>query len=175
MDPHLGRLARGLLLLLPLAFAGCSHDYQFTQQPSVGRMASHALTGKRIALDLSRTPDVLDTSANGHSFHVHGIRGHVTAVVTGLFGADMVVKDPAAADDVLALDLDLRIGSAFLGTEATAAATWRIRDRSGQEIATGSSSSSSAFPTMANGGRNCEIAALQAMSQALDAAMAKVR
>lgn len=166
-----------LLVVMALALTSCGlleHQHQFDPDPTIGTLTEHRLKGKVIAFDLSETPEALHESANGHTFTITGIRHHADQVVRKLFGNEQIVEKAEEADVVLALDLDLELSAALMGTEATCVATWTIRDNEGAVLARSSKEEESAYPVMANGGNNCELAALLAMSGALDGAMAQL-
>jgi hypothetical protein len=169
----MSRLALVLVAASLAALAGCSHSHQFTQDPSIGRLGEHPLAGKQVFLDLEGVPEEYRTSANGHSFNVSGIRSSVRTILTKMFGDDQIAKS-LPGDARLDVDLSFDMGGTLFGVSATCQATCTIRDGDGNELATGTGTGEGSAGTMGNGGRNCEIAMLQAMPQALDAAFAKL-
>lgn len=160
------------LAVVALAAIGCSHTHRFNQDPPITAMQAHPLAGQVLAIDVSGVPESYRGSAQGHSFNVLGIRSHSMEVVRRAFANETLVADPAQAHAVIRLALQLELSGAFGGTSCNATATCEIT-RSGRTVVEEVTRTSS-IPVMANGGRNCEIATLQAMSEALDLAMSKL-
>jgi len=177
MGTRSARWASGAAVaVLGLASASCGalhHEYMFTPRPDVKAAPGHNLEGKKVHMDLSGTPDSFRQSANGHSFHVFGIREHVKNCLTGVLVGAEWVADAAGAERVLAVTVEIRLSGAFAGTEADATVTCRIRDAGGKDLSEGTGKGNSSFPVMSNGGRNCEIACLLALGDALGAAASK--
>lgn len=156
-----------------LALSACSHTYQFKAdekvQPSSARTK---LAGRTLALDFSGVPQNYVTKANGHSFAINDVRGSNERFVRKVFANERITEDRGSADYVLKLTLDLNLGAAIGGTRCDVRARWDIL-QGGKVAGTSTVSDSSAFPAMANGGRNCELASLRAVSKGLDEAMAR--
>ena len=167
------RLTRTLAVATLAVSAGCSHGYQFTPDPDIDRIAEHALADRRLYLDLEGVPEQYRASANGHSFEVTGIRASVRTILTRMFGDDRITAS-LPGDAQVDLDMSFDMSGTMFGVAATCRATCTIRDGDGNELATGTGKGEGWAGTMANGGRNCEIAMLQAMPRALDAAFAKL-
>jgi hypothetical protein len=159
---------------IALLITGCSHTHQFNPSPDIGTLEQSPLTGKRLFLDLTQTPEVHEDKASGHRFRIIGIREHTEHVTWSLFRNETFVENPAEADVVLSPSLRFEISTALLGAKCVCTASWDIKDATGKVIATGSASQETSFPAIANGGRNCEISALQAVSAALDNAFANL-
>ena len=156
-----------------LAITACSHTHEFDPQPPVSSLPSSPLQGRIIYLDVSRIPETYETSVDGSSFSILGVRTHGRAVVKRLFANERFTSDPSQSDVTLRGELKLDLGPTFGGTTCKAHARWTIVDDEGEAVGEGDGSSS--IGTMANGGNNCEIASLLAHSAALDAAMDKLK
>lgn len=161
----------GILFLLFLA--GCSHTHQFDQNPNIGTMERTKLSGKTLAADLSGVPEEYHDRANGHKFNITGIRSNADIVVHKWFAKEQWVNDPAKAEYLLKLKVELQLGSAFMGTHCTANAQWDIV-RQNKIVSTGKGSDDASIPTVQAGGSNCEIAYLKAISTAMDDALGKM-
>ncbi len=166
-------LRRAVLGLAILGLAACSHTHQFAPDPNVSEIPQHKLKGRSLALDLSAVPETYSTSANGHNFQITGIRAQSDRIVRKMFASERWVQNPAQADYVLKLTLNMNLGAAMGGTRCDANARWDILQK-GRVAASGTASDRASFPVIANGGRNCEIASINAVSRALDAAMAGI-
>jgi hypothetical protein len=165
---------RAAVLAVSMTTVSCGmlhHEYQFTQNPQPGQAKGHKLEGTKVFVDLTRTPDSFEQSTNGHSFHVFGIHQNVKATITGVLVGVQWVADEKEADAVIAVDSNIELSSTFTGTSATARVTCRILDKSGKVLTEKSTSQTSEFPVMSNGGRNCEIAELNALAGALGEAV----
>ncbi len=161
-----------VLLSLLLGIAACSHTHEFNPRPPVSALSSSPLHGRVLYLDVSRIPESYETSVEGSSFTILGVRTHGRSVVQRLFANERFTADPSQSDVTLRGELRLELGSTFGGTTCKAHARWTIVDDEGEAVGDGDGSSS--IGVMANGGNNCEIASLLAHSAALDAAMAKL-
>jgi hypothetical protein len=157
---------------LLLAAVGCSHTYRFQHVAATKPVQVPKLTGKSLALDLTGVPPTYEADASGHHFTIVDLRAQTEDMARRLFANERVVNDAATADVVLKLVLTLQMGSTFTGASCTAAARWELaaKDRKVSADAT----SSSAIGAIANGGRNCEIATVNAVAAALDASVEKL-
>jgi hypothetical protein len=147
----------------------------FNTNPDVGALSVHPLSGKKLAFDLEQVPEEYFQKANGHKFNITGIRDSAEQICRDLFENNTIVDDPSEADVVLALNLDLSLTGAFLGTSCSSTANWEIKKANGEILADGQATSTSKIPTMPAGGGNCEITFLKAMPEALDNALNKLR
>lgn len=159
--------------LVLLAAIGCSHTHRFNPNPKIGTLQEHKLSGHTLAVDLSGVPETYKDRASGHKYQMTGIRANVHSVVRKLFAKERWVEDPARADYLLKLKLDLRIGAALMGTRCETKAQAEIVRRD-QVVSTGTGSDAVSIPTTGAGGANCEIASLKAMSRALDDALGRM-
>ncbi len=154
--------------------AGCSHTHRFNPRPEIGAVNGSPVTGKRLALDWSRTPRTFDGKANGHRFHLTGIRDHAQHMAHSIFINEKIVDAPQHADIILALALQLELSAGFLGAECATTATWDIKSPTGQLLATGQARDDASNPLIAVTGVNCEMTALRSIAAALDNAFAKL-
>jgi hypothetical protein len=159
--------------LLVVAFAaGCSHSYRFEHTSKVEAARFPKLTGKTIALDLTGVPTTFETDANGHHFTIVDLRERTDDMVRRLLAKERVVTSGAPADVALKLALALEMGSTFTGVSCTAVARWDAAEKG--RSASAEVKQSSSVGAIANGGRNCEIATINAVATALEASAAKL-
>ncbi|SRR6266508_7018150 len=156
-----------------LGAIGCSHTHRFNPNPKVGTLEQHKLSGHTLAVDLSGVPETYNDRASGHKYQMTGIRANVHSVVRKLFAKERWVEDPAKADYLLKLKLDLRMGATLMGTRCETKAQVEIVRRD-KVVSTGTGSDAASIPTTGVGGANCEIASLKAISQALDDALGRM-
>ena len=161
-----------LTLMLVALAAGCSHTYRFEHTSKVGAATIPRLSGKTIALDLSGVPPTFETDANGHHFTIVDLRERTDDMVRRLFARERVVTSGATADVVLKLALSLSMGTMFTGVSCTAVARWDVAEKG--KRASAESQQTSSIGAIANGGRNCEIATINAVATALEASAAKL-
>jgi len=157
------------------ALVACGHKHRFNPRPPIGALSRHPFVGKRLAIDLSRTPEEYRGRAGGHSFHIVGIRDHARHTAHSYFRNDPIVPDPRSAEVVMALTLGFRMSAMITGASCEASATWEIRTASNRVLARGSAKEVSSFGFMKLAAKNCEIAALKANAAALDNAFAQYR
>lgn len=162
-----------LWLLLGVLFWGCAHTHQFTQSPQISPISEHPLEGRRIAYDLSGVPESYNGSAAGHQYELLGIRSQAAQIIERAFAQESIVSDASQADVVLRQSLELHLRGGFTGTRCTATVRWEVLE-SGAVVAGGVSTKEHSAAVMQVGGQDCEVAYLEAVDDALAAALGQM-
>ncbi len=163
-------LTRCLLLTSLALSTACTHRYAFPER-DFSLMQGSALDGRKVHLDLEGVPAEFTAKASGHTFQIQGVRNATRSMLTKMFGAEHVVER-SAADVTVDIDLDFDMSGTMFGTSATCDAKCSLRGADDHVLGQGTAAETSSYPTIGNGGRNCEIAMMQSVAKALDGAMA---
>ena len=156
-----------------LVISGCAslYTYEFQHDKSIKPLGKNKLSGRTLALDFSAVPEnYITQGSGGNRFEVNGIRDSTERLTRNLFANEKWTSDPSKADYVLKLDLGLSLRAGRSNTRCEVRARWNIIQR-GKLVGDATANGASAFPALGNGGRNCELASLEAISNGLDAAL----